>query len=754
MAVSEPNIGKTSGIDASYMLFPATACQIRFWQEQEGAPDASALNVAFRLQLDGTVDASAIETAIGRLIDRHEVLRTGFLTTSEGLKQQVWSHVDFTLRVIDLRGLNDEQAEAVLKEAGQTEAHTPFPLTTRSFLRAIWLPKAAGTGELLLTFHSLIMDGWSFAIFTGELLDALSALSKGGAPAWPEIDLHHGDYALWKEELMASGAIEASRAYWRAELANFKPFVVAGDRPRLSQRRYKSAIRSLLLPASLSDRLTRTAQDAGVTLFSQAAASLSAALSKSTGKTEIAFSTQVSVRDQQELETVMGPLINTVVLRADMTDDASLAGLAGEFSAKLGEAVNHAHFPFEEMIAMATDAASPSSPLCSVNLALQQGFIGKGDHLSRDGITAVAPPSFNTGALYDLSFFMVGRPEGWRISCEGDTDLFDVETIDRHLALWREALEAMANAPDQPVSQSLAVPTAKPVQSAGSRSDSAFMTKAQFDATLKQIVRFNMEGTQTPIIAFNNVAVFYELSRQLGADQPLIDIPMVPAGGPRELPLRAFEDIAADAVRLVRAAQPKGPYRLMGLCVLGSLAFEAARQLRRDGEVVEEVILNDSWCPRYREAMPWYDRILRKLQVQSYNIPRDFKLAMTGQVPMVRYLNSYRLIRRLRIVDLALKFGWLKGEASAHLVNENTWYTDYLLAQQTRYEPLAYDGAIQIFRSQQARKGRLFAHELGWKSVATGRLTVTEVPAFHDEMFRAAGAAVIGKQLRENSSLA
>jgi thioesterase domain-containing protein len=187
----------------------------------------------------------------------------------------------------------------------------------------------------------------------------------------------------------------------------------------------------------------------------------------------------------------------------------------------------------------------------------------------------------------------------------------------------------------------------------------------------------------------------------------------------------------------------------MGLCTLGALSLEAAHQLRREGETVELVILNDSWCPGYRESMPWYDRELRKMRVRADNIPRDFRKAWRGETSMVGFLKQYRIVRRLRIADLALKLGLIKETASDHTVAENRWYIEYLLAQQARYRPAPYDGEVQIFRSEQVLKGRLFAWDLGWQSVLTGKHVVTKVPGMHDQIFRPAGAAVIGKQVRE-----
>ncbi|GJH06433.1 condensation domain-containing protein [Paraburkholderia terrae] len=741
------NIVPAYEVEPGYALFPATACQVRFWHEQKASPKASALNSAFRLQLSGPLKAGSIEQVLCELVARHEVLRTGFLMTGAGLRQQVASHVPFQLEVVDLTGLDEKAALAEAERVGRQQARTPFDLSSPSFFRAVWLPRSSTQGELQLTFHSLVIDGWSFAILVGELVEGLAALHAGHDPQFPDVDLHHGDYALWKEEFLASGALDRARAHWRRELQDFSRFDVPGDRPRPQQRRFQGVIRSILLPGAVSDRLTAAAKAQGVTLFSVAAAGLAMALQAATGQTRVAMGTQMSVRDQQELEGVVGPLLNTVILRLDVPPNSTIASVTAQCGAKLSDAIEHLHVSFEEMIEMAgevSDADRP--PLCTVNFALQQSFVGVGDEVRRQDFAATTSPSYNAGALYDLNFFMVRRPEGWRISCEGDTDLYDVETIDGHLAKWREMLETAESAPERPLASAPGRETAKVVGGVGA---SGFMSQAELEAKARNIVQFNEDAPGTPVIALNNTAVLFGLAQQIGSDRPLIDIPMVPEGPPREFPQRAFEDIAADAVRLIRLARPTGPYILMGLCTLGALSLEAAHQLRREGETVELVILNDSWCPGYRESMPWYDRELRKMRVRADNIPRDFRKAWRGETSMVGFLKQYRIVRRLRIADLALKLGLIKETASDHTVAENRWYIEYLLAQQARYRPAPYDGEVQIFRSEQVLKGRLFAWDLGWQSVLTGKHVVTKVPGMHDQIFRPAGAAVIGKQVRE-----
>ena len=737
----------THEMQTSYALFPATACQVRFWHEQNASPKASALNIAFRLQLSGPLNAARIERVLCELVARHEILRTGFLMTSAGLHQQVWSDTPFQLEVVDLTGCEEKAAFAEAERVGRQQARTPFELSCASFFRAVWLPRSNTQGELQLTFHSLVMDGWSFAILVRELVEGLAALHAGDEPEFPDVDLHHGDYALWKEAFLTSGALDRARTHWRQELRDFSRFDVPGDRARPRERRFQGVIRSILLPGALSDRLIAAAKAQGVTLFSVAAAGLAVALQTAAGQTRVAMSTQMSVRDQHELEGVLGPLINTVILRLDVPRGSTVASVTAQCGTKLSDAIEHLHLPFEEMMEMVGEVSDlDRPPLCSVNFALQQSFVGGGDEVRRQDFAATTSPSFNAGALYDLNFFMVRRPDGWRISCEGDTDLYDIETIDRHLAKWREMLETAEIAAKLPLAPAPARATAKLVAGVGA---SGFMSQAQLEAKARNIVRFNDNAPGTPIIVLNNTAVFYELARQIGSDRPVIDIPMVPEGTPREFPQRAYEDIAADAVRLIRLARPAGPYILMGHCVLGALALEAAHQLRREGETVELVVLNDSWCPGYRESMPWYDKLLRKARVRMDDIPRDFRKAWRGETSMAVFLKQFRTVRLLRLIALGHKLGLFRKDGPDNEIAENLWYIAHLRAQQLRYRPAPYDGAVQVFRSAQVIKGRLFARDLGWHQVVTGKLVATEVPSMHDQMFRPVGAAVIGKQLRE-----
>src|SRR5271168_2193510 len=82
------------------------------------------------------------------------------------------------------------------------------------------------------------------------------------------------------------------------------------------------------------------------------------------------------------------------------------------------------------------------------------------------------------------------------------------------------------------------------------------------------------------------------LARKLGPEISLIAVaPHGPGGEP--IP-PSIEDMAADRLPEILAAQPAGPYRLAGHCVGGIVALETARLMMRLNYQVETVVMIDS----------------------------------------------------------------------------------------------------------------------------------------------------------------
>lgn len=744
-------------------VFPASLWQARIWQEAQLSHAGAALHVAMRWRIEGVLSEVSLERALAVLVARHEILRTRFAERDGVLVQCVRARLALPLASHDLAGLPAAQQDDLAEQLAKRDAEAPFDLTRGPLLRASLVRRGPLLATLQLTFHQAIVDGWSIGILIDELGRLAAGFELGSPPALPEVDLHYGDYARWQRDMLESGALEPDLAYWRAQLHGAPRFELEPDHPRTRPPSSASTIRSVLLPRALTDALEQRARDTGQTLFSVVVSALAATLARITRQREVVIGTQVAGREGVHAERVVGPLINALVLRLRADTDATLARFAERTFSVVQDALEHQALPFEALVsALGERHDGPRTPLYAVNFVLQKAYIdaARVEDTSYGGFTIVSVPSRPVGILWDLNLFMVGRVEGWRLSCEVNDGLYEASTAEQLLAEWQETMARMVAAPETRLvdialrpATCLRLPTSPrpPPLDAPSRTLPAYVPRGKRAAALEErIVPMHAEGTKTPVLVVNNTAVLYPLARALGSERPLYDLQFCPAETPLLLPYRDFRDLARDALEMIRLARPSGPYILMGLCVFGAIALEAARLLQEEGERVELVVLNDSWAPGFREALPWRHRQLRAWQVRMHNVTLDWDRYRTGQKSLSGFLSNYRLVRKLRVVEAASALGLLEPAPDADVLRlENRWFTDYLARSQARHRPAPYEGDVAVFRSQEPLTGRFFPRDLGWGPLVRGRLSVFDCPGMHAEMYREAGAREIAQRMRE-----
>lgn len=742
--------------------FPCSVIQERFWALSKQRPGTTALNIAVRYRIDGAFRTANVERALQRIIDRHEILRTSFGETAGRPVQRIFDQVPFKLSVIDLSRLPADQRDTEVHRIGEKEARTPFDLSVAPLLRASLLQLSANRAIILLSLHHLVTDGWSLGIMMRDLAMELSELERGLAADLPMSDLQYADFALWQREFLASAALDGERAYWRNQLSGLPQFVVQPDRPKADAASDESQIRSLLLPRDLSDKLQAFARERGVSLFTAASAALAVMLHRVTGEDEVVFGTQVAGRDQVDLESVVGPVLNSIVLRVDAGGDPTIDDALQRVTKVTRDGLANDRMPFEELTSLSEDPRQP--PLYAVNFVLQNAFVDSGSNKSlvQGNFRLMSLPSHPTGALYDLFFFMVGREEGWRISCDADTSLYDAATMDHLLATWRAVIDAFVTDATQPIS-AIALqnadgtsplvarkPKTGPVKRPASRE--ARSTEAQTppraprgtsasaaQADLMRITRLNPKGRLTPVIAMNNKWVLYPLAQALGPDRPVIDIQVVDPEGPPSGPLPVFEDLVADAVKLIRKAQPHGPYIFLGHCILGRIAFEAAQQLRRVGERIELVVLEDTWPARCVDGLPPLRQRYMKLLLAKHNLGilwRDWK---AGVISGEEFLSRYGFLHRLGI----LRALGIETPKAPNVQSDIQHVIDSCRA----YTCLSYFDDIALFRSADFPKSRFIRKRFDWTPIVRGNLHVFDVSCAHEAMFREPGAREIGQHL-------
>lgn len=695
-------------------IAPCTAIQEHFLNLQARDADSSIGNVSMRWRLVGAVRERSVEAALTLLSDRHESLRTRFERRETGFRQIV-EQCQVKLSLIDLSQLPEELYKTEVDRIARLEAQTAFDPATAPLWRAALLRHSPRETILLVTFHHTIADGWSVGVFAREFTAALDAIQRGCPPELPELELQYGDYARWQEALLASEAVADERRYWRQQMAGVVPLDVPATRKPPVRGQRNGEIRSVVLPQELTSRLNMIGRQQGYTMFALGATCLAIALSRAWDAQELIIGTQVGGRDDPLMLGVIGPTTNTVILRLDANLIPDFWGFASHVRTVTADALANKALPFNEIIAGARLSSQADLPFgYEVNFTLQSANIDTDQVGSiRSGqVELVSIPSVSAGCLYDLSFFMVGREEGWRISCEFNADRHESAAADALIEAWRRELERLVNTPiSQPavsevqVSDAVAKPiaTPRPLLRQPSRS-------------YLQPLELYSEGKLPPIFAISQHSLYYPIARRVANDRPFVDLQWSVDAHTAPLVPEAIADIAADAARLIRAFDPVGPYYLISFCVLGNVALETARQLHAAGSKPPTLFLLDTLAAGYVEGMSRTDRWLRYLQ------------------------NTDLSELLLQALHLKAPFADAETDRSLQIMN-------YLVEARKQYVPEPYPGDAVFFRSSDAKVGRLYSRSFGWSKIIQGDLRVYDVPGQHLSILHEESAPIIAEHM-------
>ncbi len=278
------------------------------------------------------------------------------------------------------------------------------------------------------------------------------------------------------------------------------------------------------------------------------------------------------------------------------------------------------------------------------------------------------------------------------------------------------------------------------------------MHGGQREYDFRQVVRLQPNGSKPPLIAIHNTGVYYyNLSKRLGPDQPLTALQLFDPLIARQSFPQTLEDIAAEYVQLIRMFQATGPYKLIGWCVGGVLAFEVARQLAEAGHEVSLLAMIDAWAPGQNRRLSRLRAILADYSYRWRLIGTDWQRVMAREQSVAMFLAQRTVSKRL--------LSWLdrsQGDAQAHVAsvtrelsaeNYDQWLLGYLEKTAQGYEPKLYQGKITLLCSAQEPKGLFLDPQMGWGAFALRGVDVAVIDGDHFTVFNGKGLEQMAAQI-------
>ncbi|MFG6107532.1 amino acid adenylation domain-containing protein [Leptothoe sp. EHU-05/26/07-4] len=431
---------------------PLSFAQIRLVFLQKLQPNNPFYNIATSIRLQGILNVDVLEQSLTEILRRHDILRTRFLDKDEKTYAVVAPFSNFELPLVDLSKFSNIEQETKIQHLATETACQPFDLNVDQLFRFKLLRLSTADHLMVLTMHHSIADGWSSNILMRELLALYNAFSTGRPSSLPELPIQYVDFALWQKQYSQEAFWESDLAYWKRQLAD-APTLLAlpTDKPRPSVQTFSGNAQLFTLSKKLAKALRTLSQQFEVTLFMMLLAALKVLLYRYTSMTDILVGVPVAHRNRIEIEPLIGCFVNTLVLRTDLSGDPSFQDLLERVRKVSLEAYTHQNLPFEKLLEeLKLERNLGHSPLFQIMFSFEDTL--ELNFNAADLSIDISPIDTNT-SKFDLSLNMVETESGLMGRLEYNTDIFEIDRIERLIGHFEVLLESIVAAPSQPISE-------------------------------------------------------------------------------------------------------------------------------------------------------------------------------------------------------------------------------------------------------------------------------------------------------------
>lgn len=428
--------------------YPLSHAQRRLWILEQLEDEQSAYVVPASFWLHG-VEPERLARSFDALLERHEALRTVFVTRAGEPRQRILSLADVKpyFEVVDLRAT--PAAEAQAEARAQAEVTRKFALDQRNI--SVRLLRVADDRFLLLvSMHHIISDAISLQVLIRELTAAYFAAPEIGSA----LTVQYKDFVAWQDALLHADAGRTHRAFWHAQFASVPaPVALPPDRPRPAVKTYAGRTLEVAVPHELRSALREASRHWQATEYTILLTAVYTLLYRYTGQPDLVVGSPVAGRKHTQVQSLIGFFVNMLALVHQVEPERSFQQEVEAVRTLFLEAEQHQMYPFDRLVdELALPRDLSRSPLFDIAVsyndtdAITQELAGFPFAIQE--LRPLYPVS-----KFDASFDFIQRDGGLLLSLEYNTDLFDdarMQTTARHLlALLRAGIAH----PDTPVAR-------------------------------------------------------------------------------------------------------------------------------------------------------------------------------------------------------------------------------------------------------------------------------------------------------------
>lgn len=421
--------------------------QERFWFIDRWRPNLTAYNIFGAVRMRGDLDLDVLQRSFDELLRRHEVLRTVFREVDGRPIQVIRPPHGMELPVVDLRRAERSRRHDLAVALGNRWAQAPFDLENGPLIRATLLRLSDEDHVLAVTAHHIVYDVWSREILVRELGILYEAFWHDRPSPLTELPIQYADFAHYQREWMEGEGMEAQLDYWMQRLEGAGSGTeLPSDRPRPPVQSFRGTRTELELSADLTAGLKSLSRRAGGTLFMTLMAGFTALLHRYTGEDDLVVGSPIANRNRGETESLIGFLVNTLVLRLDASGNPTFLDLMGRAREVALGAYSNQDLPFELLVNEMNPARDASrQPFFQIMFNYMTNY--RPIEMELPELTLTPEANHSGASQFDLILSMYEVEDRLHFTADYSLDLYDPTTLRRYLRHFVRLLDtAVADA--------------------------------------------------------------------------------------------------------------------------------------------------------------------------------------------------------------------------------------------------------------------------------------------------------------------
>ncbi|WP_033338807.1 non-ribosomal peptide synthetase [Catenuloplanes japonicus] len=332
----------TAGLEDILPLSPLQHGLLVWASYGDAAADVYAVQRAF--DVEGPVDPDLLRAAAEKVLQRHPNLRAAFRFRRSGDPVALVPRAAaLPWRVEDLTNLAEGTRAAALDRIAADERARPFDLGRPPLLRLTLVRLRDERWTLLLTFHHILLDGWSVPRVVTELFTLYGTRGDDAGLGAP---VPYRRYLSW----LSTQDPKRSVAAWRDYLDGVEGPTLVAPGADLHGHSTPAEITAFLTEDETEAlrALTRRAEVTANTVLQTAWALV---LGELTGRADVVFGLSGSGRspDLPRADEIIGLLINTIPARVAPRPGETLAELLSRVQAGQAGLLSHQHVRLAEL---------------------------------------------------------------------------------------------------------------------------------------------------------------------------------------------------------------------------------------------------------------------------------------------------------------------------------------------------------------------------------------------------------------------